>query len=174
MKLKEDLKTRIENELSKRKKRILNTNAISAFLNFFPALKALYDLFVGRKSAIEIEKTKITLDGIIEMIIAFDKRLSGIKKKDTSKVSILLEDIISKGAVTGIKSDTSSCEAKELLKKTIDVKLKRIQSQDKVTGIDLTVNKELKIEKPLNIETDIGSVRINPNNGDITFGKGTK
>ncbi len=52
--------------------------------------------------------------------------------------------------------------------------LKDITAGGNVTGVDFTVDRELRLKKRLEVETDFGSVKFNPDVGEITFGKGLK
>jgi len=168
-----DLETQIElrvgSEVKKRGLKIFSKNAVSALLNFFPPGKALFELIEGEKNTIEIEKMKIMLT---EIIIAFDQQTKGKEiGLNDKKTTIMLENIIAKGSVRGLRASTSSPELQKILERPLDVKLRNIRSDADIIGVDLNVDKELKLKKTLNIEVDSGKVKINPELGDITFGK---
>jgi len=171
---KDDIEKQIETELKKREKSIRNKNAIEKFLGLFPNLNALYGVLTGSADAIEIERQKLTLDKVLDLVVAVDDKLSG---KDISNIDaglrILIDNVEAEGNITGLEGDTSNNDVQEIFKKPIDISIKNSRAGGNITGIKLNVDKEMPVEKRVNVETDLGTVEFNPQPGaDITFGEG--
>ena len=119
---KDDVKNQIEIELKRREKSVRNKNAIDKFLGLFPTLDALWGVLVGSRDALELEKQKLTLDKVLDLVVAFDDKLSG---KDINNVDaglkILIEDAISGGNITGLEGGTSDENMKKIFEKPLDV-----------------------------------------------------
>jgi hypothetical protein len=71
-----DIRREIESELSRRKKQVVNKNAIDALCSCFAPIQALRKVFSGREDAIDREKQKVTLDAILELLIKIDNAIS--------------------------------------------------------------------------------------------------
>lgn len=73
-----NIQREIEAELSKRNKKVVNKNAIDAFLSCFaPPIQALRKVFFGREDAIDQERQKITIEKILQLVIEIDNAISG-------------------------------------------------------------------------------------------------
>ncbi|MEK7564349.1 MAG: hypothetical protein AAB510_02160 [Patescibacteria group bacterium] len=169
---KEDVKSQIEDELEKREKSIRNKNAIEKFLGLFPNLDALYGVLTGSADAIEVERQKLTLDKVLDLVIAIDDKLSG---KDISNIEsglkILIDNVVAGGNITGLEGDTSNETIQKIFEKPVDISIKNSQAGGNITGIKLNVDKEMSVGGKTKIETDLGTVEFNPEFGDITFGQ---
>ncbi len=73
----DDIRKKIELELKKREKHVVNRNAIDALCSCFPPIKALREVFSGRGDAIDEERQRITLDAILQLLIKVDDAISG-------------------------------------------------------------------------------------------------
>ena len=171
--MKEDVKQQIEVELEKRGVEIRNANAIDCLFTLFPKLDALRDIFAGSKKAIEIEKQKLTQESILDLLVGIDKKISGDDVSGfDSGLKILIENVVSMGDITGLAGNTSGHSTREVFKNPIAVIIKDAKAKGNITGIKLDVDQEMKVEKQVNINTNGGSVQLNPQFGEITFGKG--
>jgi uncharacterized membrane protein len=75
----------IEQELARRRKTILNRNAIGAlFAALGDQAGALGKIFLGRQDALDAEKQKIALDVIIELLCKIDESISASLQKAQS------------------------------------------------------------------------------------------
>jgi hypothetical protein len=73
----QEIENAIKEELDKRKKKILNRNALSALFGAFAnPLGALGKIFLGREDAINEEKHKIIQDVVLEMLFDIDDAIS--------------------------------------------------------------------------------------------------
>ena len=170
---KDEVKNKIEAELKKREKSIRNKNAIDKFLGLFSPLDALWGVLVGSKDALELEKKKLTLEKVLDLVVGIDDKLSG---KDISSVDsglkILIENAISGGDITGLEGNTSDENMKKIFEKPLDVEIKNVKALGNITGVKLNVDGEMPVQGQTKIKTDFGTVEINPQFGEITFGKG--
>ena len=71
---KDEVKNKIEVELQKRQKSIRNKNAIEKFLGLFSPLDALWGVLVGSKDALELEKQKLTLEKVLDLVVGIDDK----------------------------------------------------------------------------------------------------
>jgi len=169
---KDDVKNQIEIELKRREKSVRNKNAIDKFLGLFPTLDALWGVLVGSRDALELEKQKLTLDKVLDLVVAFDDKLSG---KDINNVDaglkILIEDAISGGNITGLEGGTSDENMKKIFEKPLDVEIKNVNAKGNITGVKLDVDGEMPVKGQTRIKTDLGTIEMNPQLGEITFGK---
>ena len=172
---KEEIKNQIEIELKKREKTIRNKNAIDKFLGLLPPMDALWGVLIGVQDAIELERQKLTLDRILDLIVAIDDKLSG---KDVSGLDaglkILIENAVAKGNIIGLEGKTSDENLKRIFEKPVDIQIKNSQAQGDITGVKLSVDKEMPVKGHARITTDMGTIEINPDMGEITFGKDIK
>ena len=72
----DEIRGKIESELKKREKHIVNSNAIDALCSLFAPFKALRQLFYGRGDAIDENRNRITLDKILQLLIKIDDAIS--------------------------------------------------------------------------------------------------
>jgi hypothetical protein len=72
----ENILKKIEAELSKREKQVINKNAIDALCSCFGPVKTLRKVFSGRGDAIDRERQKITIETILELLIKIDNAIS--------------------------------------------------------------------------------------------------
>ncbi|OGI73003.1 hypothetical protein A3D42_03015 [Candidatus Nomurabacteria bacterium RIFCSPHIGHO2_02_FULL_41_18] len=173
MKTKEDIEKQIEIELKKREKSIRNKNAIEKLLGLAPGLDALYGVLVGSKEAIEIERQKLSLEKVLELVIAIDNKLNG---EDISNVEpglkILISNVVAEGDITGLDGRTSDDSVQKIFEKPVDIAIKDSRSGGSITGLKLNVDKEMEIKDKTKVETDLGTVSFNPALGKITLGEG--
>jgi len=169
---KDEVKNQIEVELKKRGKSVRNKNAIAKFLGLFPILDALYGVLVGSKDAVELEKQKLTLDKVLDLVIGIDDKLSGedVNNMDAG-LKILIENAVSEGNITGLEGYTSDENMKKVFEKPLDVEIKDVNAKGNITGVKLNVNGEMPVKEKAKIKTDLGTVEMNPEFGEITFGK---
>jgi len=170
---KDDVKNQIEVELKKREKSVRNENAIDKFLGLFPALDSLWGVLVGSKDALELEKQKLTLETVLDLIVAIDAKLSGenINNIDAG-LKILIENAISGGNITGLEGRTSDENMKKIFEKPLDVEIKNVNAKGNITGVKLDVDGEMPVKGQTKIKTDFGTVEMSPQLGEITFGNG--
>ncbi|MCJ7588685.1 MAG: hypothetical protein MUQ00_12410 [Candidatus Aminicenantes bacterium] len=173
-----EVRSLIEAKLKKNGIIIRNKNAIGAFIKLFPPLSSLWQVLSGAQDALETERGRITQEVILKFLCALDEKLEGIitTQQQDDTFQILLESVRAYGDVTGLKACTSNPELRQLFsQKEVQVVLSDIQSLGNVTGVNLTVDEEVDLNKHLNIKTPNGSVKFNPGEGrNITFGKGMK
>ena len=139
----EDIQKKIEYELSKRAKQIINKNAIDALFSNFPApIKALRKVLSGRKEALEGEKQKITIETILRLLTKIDNAISNNDgKTDGIDWKVIGGDIEAYGEnareVTGmdISSDAGPIE----LKPGTHIKASG-KNIDKITGLKIGGN----------------------------------
>lgn len=165
----------IEEKLKKRNKFIRNKNAFEALCSLFPPTSAIWKVFFGSEKSIKTEKNIITLETILDILVAMDNKFeNGLK--DSQKFKILLDGVESFGDVSGLKARTSNPILFQLFsEKEIEVTLKNIQAKGNITGVDLTVDKELELKQKMEINTPHSSVSFNAGpNIKIVFGKGMK
>lgn len=169
---KDDVKKQIEAELKNREKSIRNKNAIDKFLGLFLTLDALWGVLVGSKDALELEKQKLTLDKVLDLVIGIDDKLSG---EDISSVDvglkILIENAVSEGNITGLEGNTSDENMKKIFEKPLDVEIKNVTAKGNITGVKLNVDGEMPVKGQAKVKTDFGTIEMNPQFGEITFGK---
>ena len=170
------VKQLINIELKKRNKKIRNGNAIDALLrSLSPRLYELKEVLTGSKKALEIEKQKLTLEKILDLIIAIDDKLSG---KDISNIDkglkILIRNVVSGRDITGFQGKTSNQAVRKIFEKPVDVTIKDAHAQRDITAVKLDVDEEMPIKGPLKSETDLGKVETNPQLGKITLCKNFK
>ena len=76
----------IEQKLAKRKKKVVNRNAIKALFSAFPGpVAALGKIFLGRQDAIEGEKAKVAQEIILKMLLKIDDAISQATKETTDR-----------------------------------------------------------------------------------------
>ncbi len=170
---KNEVKNQIELELKKREKSVRNRNAINKLLSLFPALDALWGVLVGSQEALELEKQKLTLEKVLDLVIGIDDKLSG---KDLSNIDsglkILIENAVSRGDITGLEGNTSDENMKKIFEKPLDVEIRNVNAGGSITGVKLNVDGEIPVKGQTRVKTDFGTVEMNPQFGEITFGKG--
>ena len=167
----------IEKKLRERKITIVARNTIDAFCKLFPPANAIWQVLTGSKEKLDTEKGAITQEVLLDIVLAIDKKLSGrlLDARERKAFEIVLEGVRAMNDVTGLRARTSDPNLQEIFAdKEVRVILQDITARGNVTGVDLTVDHELELQKKLEIETDFGSVRFNPDVGTITFGKGLK
>jgi hypothetical protein len=168
---KEQILSKIEETLKSKEKSIRNKNAVEQLISKI-GLSELYNIFFGIKDKIDFERQKLTLDEVLELLIAVDERLSGLEQDHSNKITILLEEIIAKGDVTGFEANTSNGQVKEIFKNNpMDITVRKVASEGNVTGMKLNVDNRAELKQPLNVQGDFGSVQLNPGDGrKIIFG----
>lgn len=169
--MKEEITQLIERELQSREKSIRNRNAIEVLLRLFPEIHALKEVLTGSKEALDLERQKLTIEKILDLVVGIDEKLSG---KDVSKLDeglkILIERVVAEGDITGLEGKTSDEAVRKVFEKPVDVKIKDVSAKGSVTGVKLSVDEEMEIKKHVEIETDAGKVEINPELGNVTLG----
>ena len=170
-----DVKSLIEKKLEQSEKSIRNKNSIEALCSLFPSSSALWKVLSGSKEAIETEKSRITQETILDILIAIDNKLE-TGSTDSQKFKVLLDGVVSFGDVSGLKAKASNPIVSELFsEKEIEIILKNIHAHGNVTGVDLTVDQELELKKKMQIKTPHSSVTFNAGpNCKVVFGKGSK
>lgn len=178
----EDIKKQIEIELAKRQKSIHNKNAIDKFLGLLSrvdptgisaALNALWGVLTGSRQEIELEKQKLTLEKILDLIVAIDDKLIGKDSSNTDiGLKILIENAISGGNITGLEGNTSDENIRKIFDKPLDIQIKNATANGNITGVKLNVDGEMQAKQQIRVETDFGIVETNPQLGEITFGEG--
>ncbi|HLD31252.1 MAG TPA: hypothetical protein VJB41_03635 [Patescibacteria group bacterium] len=170
---KDEVKNKIEAELKKREKSVCNKNAIEKFLGLFSPLDALWGVLVGSKDALELEKQKLTLEKVLDLLIGIDDKLSG---KDISNVEsglkILIENAVSGGDITGLEGNTSDENIKKIFEKPLDIEIRNVNAIGNITGVKLNVDGEMPVKGQTRIKMDFGILEINPQFGEITLGEG--
>jgi hypothetical protein len=170
---KEDVKNQLEIALKKSEKTIRDKNAIDKFLGLFPGLDALWGVLVGSKDAIELEKQKLTLEKLLDLVIAIDDKLSG---KDISKIDtglkIIIENAVSEGNITGLEGNTANENTRKIFEKPIDVQIKNVLANGNITGVKLNVDGEMPVKGKTTVKTDSGIMEMDPQFGEIILGKG--
>lgn len=169
---KDEVKNKIEVELKKREKSIRNKNAVEKFLGLFSPLDALWGVLNGSKDVLELEKQKLTLEKVLDLLIGIDDKLNG---KDINSVDsglkILIENAVSGEDITGLEGNTSDENLKKIFEKPLDVKIKNVKAKGNIIGVKLNVDAEMPVKGQTKIENDFGTVEINPQFGEVTFGK---
>ena len=169
----DEVKSKIEDRLKEREKSVRNKNAIEKFLGLFPTLNALWGVLIGSKDALELEKQKLTLETVLDLIVAIDDKLSG---KDISNIGatlrILVEDAISVGDIIGLEGNTSDENMKKIFENPLSVEIKNVSAKGNIVGVKLNIDAEMPVRGQTKIKTDIGTVEINPQFGEVVFGKG--
>ncbi len=134
----DEVKNKIEAKLKEREESVRNKNAIEKFLGLFPTLDALWGVLVGSKDALELEKQKLTLETVLDLVVAIDDKLSG---KDISNIDatlrILVEDAIAVGDIVGLEGNTSDENMKKIFEKPLDVEIKNVSAGGNITGVKL-------------------------------------
>ncbi len=93
---KQEIISKIEDALKLKEVSIRNKNAIEQLISKI-GLGELYNIFLGVKDKIDFERQKLTLDEVLELLVAIDQRLSGLEEnKYSNKITILLDEVISK------------------------------------------------------------------------------
>jgi hypothetical protein len=110
---KSDVVAAIEAQLNKRKKSVLNRNAIDALFGAFTdPVGALGNLFFGRGDALDQEKQRIAQDVILELLCKIDESLSQANAKFEQqgiKLGGLIETIAHGGeSLTGLSINAES------------------------------------------------------------------
>lgn len=78
---KEEIKKAIQDELQKRKVKVLNKNAIKAFFGAFAdPVGSLAQVFLGRQEALDAENQKIAQDLALGLLIKIDGAISELKE----------------------------------------------------------------------------------------------
>jgi len=165
----------IEAKLEQSNKKVRNQNAIKALCKLFPPTSALWQVLAGSKDALDLEKSRITQDTILDLLLAIDQKLeTGRTEKNT--FSVLLDGVVAYGDISGLNASTSNPAVTQLFsEKEINVVLRNVQAQGNITGVDLQVDQELELKKPIHIETPSARVDCNAGpNFTIVFGKGSK
>ena len=172
---KEQICDLIEAKLNESGKRVRNRNAIEALFSLFPPFSALWKVLAGSQDALILEKSRITQDTILDILVALDNKLE-TGQTDASVFDVLLDGVVTYGDVSGLKALTSNpVVAKLFSEKDINVVLKNVYTRGNVTGVDLQVDQELELKKHLHIEIPFARVDFNAGpNCKITFGKGMK
>ena len=169
---KDEVKNKIEVELKKREKSVRNKNAIEKFLGLFPTLDALYGVLNGSQDALELEKQKLTLKTVLDLVVDIDDKLSG---KDISNVDaglkILIENAVSGGDITGLEGNTSNENMKKIFEKPLDVEIKNVSAKGNITGVKLNVDGEMPVKGFTRIKNDFTTIAMNPEVAEITIGK---
>ena len=168
---KEEIKEKIEIELKKHEKLVRNKNAIRAFLGLLPPLDALEKVLVGVQDTIEVKRQTLTLNMILDLIMGIDEKLSGKEPSVDLGLKILIENAMSAGSITGLEGNTSDENMKKIFEKPLDIEIKNAQAQGDITGVKLNVDGEMPVRGKTKIKTDVGTIEINPQFGEITFGK---
>jgi len=169
---KDQIFSKIYEILKSKEKSIRNKNAVEQLISKI-GLGELYNIFFGVKDKIEFERQKLTLNEVLELLIAVDDRLSGLEEgKHDNKITILLEEIVAKGDVTGFDGNTSNDQVKEIFENNpMDITVRKVASEGSVTGMKLNVDDRAELKQPLNIQGDFGSAQFNPGDGrKIIFG----
>jgi hypothetical protein len=84
----------IEEQLSKRAKRVINRNAISALFGAFSdPVGALGKIFMGRADALDSERTRLQQDAILELLCKIDAALSDLARS-TGAQGITIDGLI--------------------------------------------------------------------------------
>ena len=78
---------------------------------------------------------------------------------------------MSAGSITGLEGNTSDENMKKIFEKPLDIEIKNAQAQGDITGVKLNVDGEMPVRGKTKIKTDVGTIEINPQFGEITFGK---
>ena len=167
----------IDKKFRERKIPTVARNTIGALCQLFPPASVIWQILAGSKEKLDTEKGAITLEVLLDIVLAIDKKLNDsiLGTREQEAFEIMLEGIRAIGDVTGMRARTSDSNLRKIFtEKEVKVILKDITSRGKVTGVDLTVDRELELKKRLEVETDFGSVKLNPDVGEITFGKGLK
>lgn len=167
----------IEKKLNERKVNIVAKNTIGAFCKLFPPASVIWQVLVGAKERLDTERGAITQEVLLNMVLAIDKKLSNraLDTREQEAFKIMLEGIRAMGDVTGLRARTSDPNLRKIFsEKEVKITLKDVTAGGNVTGVDLTVDRELEVKKKLEVETDFTSVKFNPDVGKITFGKGLK
>jgi len=171
--MKEEITQLIERELQSREKSIRNRNAIDVLLRLFPKVHALKEVLMGSKEALNLERQKLTIETILDLLVGIDEKLNG---KDISKLDeglkIFIEQVVSDGDITGLEGNTSSEAVHEIFEKPVDIVIRDVSARGNITGIKLGVDEEIQVKDHVKIETDAGKVEIDPRVGKVTFGKG--
>jgi hypothetical protein len=71
-----DIHKRLEEELKKKEKQIVNKNAVEALLSISSVTKALSEIFYGREKTLDNERNKLMLEGILSKLIEIDNKIS--------------------------------------------------------------------------------------------------
>ena len=87
------------------------------------------------------------------------------------QIKILIEDAISGGNITGLEGGTSDENMKKIFEKPLDVEIKNVNAKGNITGVKLDVDGEMPVKGQTRIKTDLGTIEMNPQLGEITFGK---
>lgn len=167
----------IDEKLRERKIRIVAKNTIGALCKLFPPASVIWQILAGSKEKLDTEKGAITLEVLLNIVVAIDKKLSGsiLDTREQGIFEIMLEGIRAVGDVAGLRAKTSNPELSKIFSgKEVKVILRDIYTRGNVTGVDLTVDRELELKKKLEVKTDFASVKFNPDVGKIIFGKGLK
>ena len=167
----------IEGKLREHKQRIVTENTVAAFCKLFPPASTIWQIVFGSKERIDTARGAITLDIILDMLLAIDKRLSNIDLDTTEQgtFNIMLRTVQAMGNVTGLRARTSDSALRQIFtEREVSIMLEDIIAEGDITGLDLTVDTELELKKKLQVKTDFATVRFNPEVGEITFGKGLK
>jgi len=167
----------IEKKLHERKINIVVRNTVDAFCKLFPPASVIWQVLAGSKEKLDTAKGAITQEVLLDMVLAIDKKLSSrvLDTKEQGAFEIMLEGIRAMGDVTGLRAKTSDPNLREIFTdREVRIILQDITTGGNVTGVDLTVDRELELRRKLEVETDFGSVKFNPDVGKIIFGKGLK
>jgi len=167
----------IEDTLHEHKRRIVTENTIDAFCKLFPPASAIWQVVSGSREKIDTARGTFTLDIILDMVLAIDRRLGNLDLNTTEQraFNIMLRGIQATGSVTGLRARTSDSTLRQIFtEREVSIILEDIIAEGDITGLDLTVDTELELKKKLEVKTDFATVKFNPEVGEITFGKGLK
>jgi hypothetical protein len=164
---------KIELELKKRERRIRDKNAIEMLLTLFPGLGALHGVFIGASDAIEIERQRLTIDQIMDLLLAIDDKLNGEQSDESDPgMRVLINKVFAEGDITGIDGNTSDEEVRKIFERPLTVEIKDSYAKGNVTGVKLSVDREMPVKGIKTIKTDFGMIEIDPSLGSVTLGKG--
>lgn len=94
-----DLQRAIDEELSSRRRRVLNKNAISALFGVFTdPLASLGKIFLGRADAVDLERQRIAQDAVLELLCKIDEAISSVADQ-TQQQGITIGGLIETSAV---------------------------------------------------------------------------
>ena len=163
-----DIRKEIESELSRRNKKVVNKNAIDAFLSCLaPPISALRKVFFGREDAIDQERQKITIEKLLQLVIETDSAISdnngkteGINWEDVGNVltNVTCEHCKSSFGMIVSVGGKLKCPICTIDWKIVDGKIEAYGENTKeVIGVD--------------IASDAGPVELKPGTHIKAFGK---
>lgn len=176
--LKASVRSQIEDKLAERAHALRDRNAIDVFFGILDKVPganlvaALRKVFTGAQDALEIERERLTVSQILDLVIAIDQKLSGMEPTVplAPTISILIEHVVATGDITGIDGRTSDQATRKAFEHPIDVRIRAARAGGNITGLKLDVDDELEVKQPVRVETAAGTVEINPKFGKVIFG----